>query len=125
MKPIARTCVLSCIILLIAGCQTSTPATAEPGAPAWVSGVESCPSSREYGQLVVRSVNLYQSEQVDLADVIASVPHGARIELISSSRNSEGTVKIRYQGTIGYVQSLFVVRYDPATGVQPDESSCL
>jgi hypothetical protein len=117
--------VLLCIILLTASCQASAPTTAEPGTPAWITGVETCPSSKEYGQLVVKSVNLYRSELVDTANVIASVPHGAKIELLSSSKNSEGTVKIRYQGKIGYVQNLFVVQYDPATGVQPDKSSCL
>lgn len=87
---------------------------------AWISGVESCPSHPDFGQQVTDKANLYRSRK--MLPPVTPVPHGARVEVLEE--DSEGLVKIRFQGRVGYVQAIFIVDYDPAQGVRPDETHC-
>ena len=107
------------VLLLITGCSSQ----AKVIKVGWVSGYETCPTHKEFGILVVNSVHLYHSSNVSPADIIEKIPHAAKVEVIQES-SQNGTVKVRYEGTIGYIQDLFLVDYDPTGPVQPDESQC-
>lgn len=119
---LAAGALLLCIVVLVLGAAgwllfaRPQPALRD----AWISGVESCPSHPDFGQQVVDKANLYPRR--DMLPPVTPIPHGARVEVLEE--DSEGLVKIRYRGQAGYVQVIFIVDYDPAQGVRPDEANC-
>jgi hypothetical protein len=88
---------------------------------AWVSRFHTCPDDPNYGRLASHTLNLYSSPDLGLPNVIAEIQHGDAVEVL---QEGETVVFIRWQGLEGYVDAWFVTDYDPATGVQPDESHC-
>jgi len=95
----------------------------ESGKLGWISGVDTCPESVEYGLLIAKIVNLYPTVDVNPLNRLGSIPHGTKVEVLTTDAN-RGMTRVRYIGTIGYVQSLFVIDYDPRSGIQPDPESC-
>lgn len=88
----------------------------------WVSGVDDCPSSPEYGELVAPVAGFYKTPDVGL-NRHGVIPHGSKVELLTTFDPS-GMVKIRYEGREGYVQGIMLVSYDPREGVKPNPETC-
>lgn len=90
----------------------------------WISGVRRCPTSEYYGDLETETAGLYSDMDAGPANMIARVPHGAQVAYHPFEGDDEDMCKIEYDGTAGFTQCMFLVTYDPAGGVQPDESQC-
>lgn len=110
------------VIIAIFRPKTTTAIVIEKSRPAWINGIETCKTSKEYGQLVAPDIGFYVSTEVNPATRMALIPHGTKVEVFDFA---DGMQYIRYNGTMGYVQSVFVVNYDPATGVKPSTVGCL
>lgn len=67
--------------------------------------------------------NVYLTSDVNPLNRLGSISHGAKIEVLAMDA-SRGMTGVRYAGKTGYVQSLYVIDYDPAAGVQPDQRVC-
>lgn len=81
---------------------------------AWIEARDTCPESPEYKQQVVPGAGLWESPGVKTKPGI--VPHGALVGILSES--AEWT-HVDYGGKRGYVQSFFVVDYDPLKEFRP------
>lgn len=88
----------------------------------WVSGVETCPTSKRYGELIFKEAAfLHRPKGESTGGAIDNIPHGARIEVIADGGS---TLQIKYKGTVGYIDSILVIDYDPANGIRPDKTAC-
>jgi hypothetical protein len=101
---------------------TPEPPTPTP-VPYWISGVQRCPSSDYYGELETETAGLYSEIDMGPQNQILRMPHGSRV-VYYPEESTESMCRIEFKGRSGYVQCMFLVTYDPATGVQPDESQC-
>ncbi|MCP4594856.1 hypothetical protein [Neptuniibacter sp.] len=110
--------VVCCVAVAIAS-GSRTPPTASLRT-AWINGIDKCPDSIEYGQLVMEAVNLYSNQDTPIPP-LAHIPHGAQIEVLEEAANPLGLCKVRYDNQEGYVQNMFVVDYDPTQEDGPDK----
>ena len=130
-KVIVILLVLICVALIIANIvirqnrtrSVNLATVAEAGWLGWISGVDSCPESIEYGLLIAKIVNLYPTSDVNPLNRLGSILHGAKVEVLATD-TKRGMTRVRYTDKIGYVQSLFVIGYDPTSGIQPDQGIC-
>jgi hypothetical protein len=86
----------------------------------WVNGIDRCPTSADYGDVVVDAPHLYRD--IQFLEIAAEVPHGQQVELIQEFPDS-GKVYVEW-GVTGYMDSIFVSKYDPASDLQPDDTHC-
>ena len=93
----------------------------EAGQPAWISGIDDCPTSNEYGVQVVPGANFWKTRE--MMSNFGLIPHGAQVERLGDLHRND-MIRVRYKGNVGYVQGLLLVDYDPAQGMRPDPTSC-
>lgn len=105
------------------GNSRSRSPTHEFGQPAWISGIDDCPTSFEFGDLVAPNATFFRSINADFTDTFTPIAHRTKVERLTSL-NRQGLVKVRYGGNVGYVQGILLVSYDPGGGVKPDQQSC-
>lgn len=89
---------------------------------AWVSTIDNCPSSSEYGIQVAPGANLWRTPDMR-SGAIVLIPHGQKVDVYSNP-DLHGMVKIGWFRYDGYVQSYLLLNYDPTTGVKPDSKNC-
>lgn len=89
---------------------------------AWVNRIASCPDDPEYGDLIAPTLNMYSAAEFAPNLIIAEIPHGAQIDVISET---DVVIRARWNGIYGWLDPWYTVNYDPANGVQPDTSKCL
>lgn len=81
---------------------------------AWIETRDTCPESPEYKQQVVPGAGLWESPGMKTKPGI--VPHGTVVGILEE--NAEW-IQVDYAGQSGYVQSFFVVDYDPLKEFRP------
>lgn len=82
----------------------------------YIEARETCTNSVHYGVLVVPGAMLWTGEGATKTPAKRIVKHGTEIEVLS--RDSQWTY-FRHGDITGYVQSFFVVDYDPNVEIQP------
>jgi len=111
-KVIVIVLILICVALIVANIvirqnrtrSVNLATVAEAGWLGWISGVDSCPESIEYGLLIAKIVNLYPTSDVNPLNRLGSIPHGAKVEVLATD-TKRGMTRVRYTDKIGYVQS--------------------
>ena len=99
------------------------PHPSRPIGQGWISGIEDCPDSGEYGQQVVNGATLYNDR--DMMPPVTKIPHGQQVEILEYA-GEDGLVKVRNGSKIGFVQDILIVGYDPTKEkVQPKPEDCL
>ena len=81
---------------------------------AWIESRDTCPESSEYRRQVVPGAGLWESPGMKTKPGI--VPHGALVSILNE--NAEWA-HIDYGGKKGYVQSFFLVDYEPLKEFRP------
>jgi hypothetical protein len=81
---------------------------------AFIEARDTCPKSPEYRLQVALGANLWESPGVNTG--LGIIPHGKTIGVISEDAE---WANVDYDGKRGYVQSFFLVDYDPKAEIRP------
>jgi len=94
----------------------------KPTRSAWVSGLDECPQSTTYGDLVSEQANLYYD--AELNEWRGTLDHRTPVEVLQELPD-RGVMVVEGGGKRGYIQDVFIVDYDPAGGIQgPEPEYC-
>lgn len=136
MKTLLTLCALGITVLCalsLAACSSSSSGNIRPTASspdlsipiveAWVNLFNECPDAPDYGEITVDSAPVWRDS--DWTILATSLPHGTKVFLLTRSPDSRGAYKIRStMSPDGYLAASLLSDYDPANGVQPNESEC-
>lgn len=90
---------------------------------AWVNMYARCPDSPDYGELIDPTAPMWRD--FNQSRLSQNVPHGTAVSLLTDSPNQRDTYRVRLGYAEGYIPAQYLSDYDPANGVQPDDSTCL
>jgi len=82
----------------------------------YIESRETCENTTQYGIQLVPGAMLWTGEGATKTPARRIIAHASQIEVLS--RDSQWT-HFRQGETVGYVQSFFVVDYDPSIEIQP------
>jgi len=90
---------------------------------AWVNMFVECPDSPDYGDLIDPDAPMWRDfNHARLSD---NVPHGEQVGLLIDDPDANDSYRVRRNGGAeGYIPAQYLSDYDPANGVQPNESEC-
>ena len=87
---------------------------------AWIEARETCPNKFDYGEKVVPGANLWVGEGSTKTATGRNIRHSSRVKVLSESA---AWIRIQQDDTTGYVQSFFIVDYDPSIELRPATGS--
>jgi hypothetical protein len=90
---------------------------------AWVNMFVECPDSSDYGELIDADAPMWRD--FNQTRLLTNIEHGTPISLLIDEPNQNGSYRVRPAFTdAGYISAYYISDYDPANGVQPNESEC-